>query len=511
MIETDDNFVYEETELAVQTMDVADMLRTRQEITGDVEAEIIEDAPSLPKGKLGSIEIKMHPGPQSTAAASSAQILIYGGEAGGGKSHFLLADPLRCLHIPDFGGTIFRRTFPQIKRVGSLWDKSREFYTQFGAKAREQDLLWTFPLGMRMQFAQMQHEHDRFNYQGAELPWVGFDELTHFTELQFWYIVSRNRSTCGVRSYIRATCNPEPFSWVHRLIDWWIDPNTGFAIKERSGVVRWLVRNEAGTICWGDTEQELKDRFPGEEPISFTFVHASLSDNPTLTEKDPGYRASLKALPLYERKLLLEGNWLVRRSAGMRFKRKWFPIVKECPGQIRRRVRYWDRASTEMTSASPDPDSTSGVRISLGADDVYYIEHRESMMETPGSRNVVIKTLAQQDSSLNTELWLEEDPGQAGVSERVYLAGELELFAPRFMRPTGSKWDRSANFSAAAESGRVRLVQGRWNDAYLTQLENFVDEKQLKPGETAPHDDDVDASSGAFNVIATGGSGPGVY
>jgi predicted phage terminase large subunit-like protein len=492
----------------VQTRSTDEMFEAR---AGVEEEEIISDTevPTADIRKSTREVVRLYPGPQTIAASSRAQILIYGGEAGGGKSHYLLVEPLRCIHIPDFSSTIFRRTYPQIMKAGGIWDKSRALYPKFGGVARESDLTWTFPSGARVQFTQMQHIADRFNYQGLELPLPEFDELTQFDELQFWYIVSRNRATCAMEPYIRATCNPEPFSWVHRLIEWWIDPKTGFAIRERSGVVRWLVRNDEGTIIWGDSREELMARFPGEEPISLTFVHATLEDNPALNTT--GYRASLKALPLYERKLLLEGNWLVRRAAGMRFKRKWFPIVDEVPQRVRRRVRYWDRASTEMSASSPDPDSTSGVRISIDENDIYYVEHRETMMETPGSRDTVIKTIAQQDSSIGTELWLEQDPAQAGVSERMYLAQHLEMYGPRFMTPTGSKWTRSGPFSAAAENGRVRLVRGRWNDAYLNQLENFVDERALPAGEKPPHDDDVDASSGAFNVIATGGTGPGVY
>ena len=77
-----------------------------------------------------------------------------------------------------------------------------------------------------------------YDGQGAQVP--GFDELTHSTKSQFFYMMSRNRSMCGVRPYIRATCNPDADSWVAEFISWWIDQETGLPIPERAGKVRYL-------------------------------------------------------------------------------------------------------------------------------------------------------------------------------------------------------------------------------------------------------------------------------
>ena len=99
-----------------------------------------------------------------------------------------------------------------------------------------------------------------FNWQGAEIALLGFDELTHFTAYQFFYLLSRNRSTSGVKPYVRATCNADADSWVAKFIEWWID-DEGYAIPSRSGVIRYFVRIE-DTIEWGDTREELYERFP---------------------------------------------------------------------------------------------------------------------------------------------------------------------------------------------------------------------------------------------------------
>ncbi len=66
----------------------------------------------------------------------------------------------------------------------------------------------------------MEHEKNCYDWQGTEIAYLGFDELTHFTEKQFYYLLSRNRSVSGVKPYVRATCNPDADSWVAKLIDW---------------------------------------------------------------------------------------------------------------------------------------------------------------------------------------------------------------------------------------------------------------------------------------------------
>lgn len=143
-----------------------------------------------------------------------------------------------------------------------------------------------------------------------------FDELTTFTEYQFWFMLSRNRSLCGVRPYVRATCNPDADSWVGGLIAWWIDQDTGYPITERSGMVRWFVRVGANLI-WADDPKELEGYVDPvkQQPIppkSLTFIPAQVSDNKILMAGDPSYVANLMALPTVERERLLRGNWKIR-------------------------------------------------------------------------------------------------------------------------------------------------------------------------------------------------------
>src|SRR5580698_2537348 len=149
-------------------------------------------------------ELRPQPGRQEDFLSSSADIAIYGGAAGGGKSFALLLEPLYHTSNAHFRAVCFRRTMPQIKLQGGLWDISEQIYTPLGAVANQALLEWRFPAGALVRFAGMEHDQDRFNWQGAQIPLLMFDELTQFTEGQFWYLLSRCRSMSGVRGYVRG-------------------------------------------------------------------------------------------------------------------------------------------------------------------------------------------------------------------------------------------------------------------------------------------------------------------
>lgn len=272
-------------------------------------------------------DIKPQPGPQEQFLSSSADLVIYGGSAGGGKSWGLLLEPLRHVTTnPEFYATIFRRNTTQIRSQGGLWDESLKLYSMVDtAEPVETNLKWKFHGGGRVNFSHLEHEKTVYNYQGAQIPLIMFDELTHFSESQFFYMFSRNRSMCGVQPYIRATCNPDAESWVAKFIEWWID-GAGYAIPERCGIIRWFVRIKE-KILWADSKKECIQLYGDTElpddhddqikPKSFTFIRARLEDNPALTKADPNYKSNLKALPIVEQMRLLGGNWKVKYDSGL--------------------------------------------------------------------------------------------------------------------------------------------------------------------------------------------------
>lgn len=254
-------------------------------------------------------DLRPQPGPQEKFLGTEADICLYGGQAGGGKTFAVVLEGSRHVANPGFRAIFFRKTRPQIRALGGLWDTSTRIFPSCGGSPRENTLEWRFPSGAIIKFDFLNQEEDKYRHDGAQYALVVFDEVQHQTESQFWYIVGRaNRSTCGVTPYVRGTCNPDVSSWVRELIDWWIGAD-GIAIPERSGVVRYLTRNDEGEILWVDKDWEGPN---GERPKSFTFIAASVTDNPALLAANPGYLDSLRQLPPEERDRLLFGNWNAR-------------------------------------------------------------------------------------------------------------------------------------------------------------------------------------------------------
>lgn len=437
-------------------------------------------------------------GPQTTFLSSPADIAIYGGAAGGGKTWALLMEPLRHVHNSGFGAVTFRRSTVQIRNEGGLWDESAVLYPQMGADPKEHVLSWSFPSGASCSFAHLEHDKTRFNWQGSQIPLINFDELTHFTPTQFWYMVSRNRSMCGVRPYIRATCNPDADSWVADLIAWWIDQDTGQAIAERAGKLRWFVR-VGEDLKWAndpaDLEQYTMLNEHGEQvPIpakSLTFIPAKLTDNKALMAADPGYMASLLALPMVERERLLGGNWKIRPAAGLYFQRAWCRIVDAVPaGTVW--GRGYDLAATPPTPENPDPDATACVLIGRTPDDRYIVGDCRKVQTTPaGVERFILNTAS--DDGYGVEISLPQDPGQAGKSQVAQLVKMLSGYIVRYSTETGDKVTRFGPFSAQAEAGNVDVLRGAWNDSWFTNLEGFP---------VAKHDDEADATSRAFEIVS---------
>lgn len=269
--------------------------------------------------------IRPQKGFQEKFLTTNADIAIGGGAAGVGKTFAEILCPLYYKHNPNFGSVFFRKTYPQITNTGALWDQSHKVYSLLKAKPDKNDLKWTFPSGATIKFNHLQHEKDVYSHQGSEYPQIIFDELTHFSESSFWYLISRNRSTCGVVPHVRATCNPDPDSFVARLIEWWINQETGFPIKERIGIKRYFIRDN-GNMIWGGSKQEVKeqaayllDSFP--EDInrddlikSLTFIDGSIYDNKELLSINPQYLSNLLSQDATVKSQLLEGNWKVRQD-----------------------------------------------------------------------------------------------------------------------------------------------------------------------------------------------------
>lgn len=269
------------------------------------------------------------PGPQMQFFKSRADVVIYGGAAGGGKTYALLLEAIRHHQNPLMRSVIFREQMTQITDAGGLWDESEKIFPHFGAKPNNALRRWHFPSGSEVHFKQLSHDKTVRAKQGMQASFFGFDELTHFKEKDFWYMFTRSRSDSGINSYIRCTCNPPDGvnpeeAWVARLIRWWLDDNGKYPDPAKAGAIRWFAR-ASDKMFWGFTRQELMDNygFNKDDCSSITFIPAKVEDNQILLKNQPKYLSMLAAANENDKKRLLYGDWSVS-SAGSIFETKYF-------------------------------------------------------------------------------------------------------------------------------------------------------------------------------------------
>jgi predicted phage terminase large subunit-like protein len=433
--------------------------------------------------------------------ATKADICIYGGAAGGGKTYGLLLDALRHKNRPGFGEVIFRKNSIQIYNEGGLLDESLRMYSGIkGAELKRSPRpQWTFNGKGKVSFAHIDGDDDLKKFQGSQMAAIGFDELTHFTESQFFYMLSRNRTTCGIKPYVRATCNPDADSWVAKFIEWWIDPDTGYPIKERSGKIRWMIRRNE-TLYWADTIEELWERFElktqeeKQEPKSVTFIMSTLYDNQILMKQDPSYISNLKALSVVERERLLYGNWKIKPAAGLYFKRSQIgQMLTMIPNDVVRWVRAWDLAATAEGEGG-EPAYTAGVLMGKRKNGRYIVADVINVRQTAADVRKTIKFTAMSDIAKykRVKIRLPQDPGQAGKDQAQSYIKYLAGFDVTAIPESGSKEVRAEPMAAQWQAGNFDVLIADWNEAYFNQLESFPMSK---------FKDMVDAGSSAFSQL----------
>jgi hypothetical protein len=212
---------------------------------------------------------------------SEAFETLFGGAAGGGKSYGQLVDALiYALTYEKSKQIIFRRTFPDLER--SIIRTSMELYPRQIASYNSSKHTWVFQNGSIIDFGYIDNENDVYQYQSAEYDVIRFDELTHFTEYMYTYMISRCRGANGYPKRIKSSTNPGGVGHV------WV--------KERF-------------IDIGKYGEIHECRLETGEKTTRLFIPSFVTDNKFLMEKDPDYVKRLDALPEKERRALKEGNW----------------------------------------------------------------------------------------------------------------------------------------------------------------------------------------------------------
>lgn len=240
-------------------------------------------------------------GPQADALESPADVLFYGGAAGGGKSDLLLG----CALTRQTNSIIYRRQSTQLVGIQArLLDeilKTRAGWNGQDDILKRQD-------GRRIEFGSCNNLGDEIKYQGRPHDLIGFDEITHFLELQFRFLCGWLRTTIpDQRCRVICAGNPptdENGQWVVSYWAPWLDdrhPNPA-----QPGELRYFT-----TIDGKDVEVDSCAPFKLNgrmvKPISRSFISSKVTDNPFLTAT--GYEYTLQALPEPLRSQMLSGDF----------------------------------------------------------------------------------------------------------------------------------------------------------------------------------------------------------
>ena len=384
---------------------------------------------------------------------------LYGGAAGGGKSEALFMAALMFVDIPNYNAIIFRRSFTDLCKPGALIDRSFQWLTGTGARWDGVNHTWIFPSNAKVAFGFLENDRDVYHHQSAEYQFLGFDELTQFTEFQYRYMISRARRLQGVNLPIRIRSATNP-------------PN-----RLQTGEVH-------GT--W------VKQRFLVEGASrGRVFIPATLDDNPALDKEE--YLKSLSNLDPVTRAQLRDGNWNMDFEGNV-FKRGKFAIVKVVPAELRK-ARFWDKAATKPEKGKK-PCYTVGLLLGE-AQGRYYVLDVVRFQAGPADVEAQIKQTAQLDG-YDVPVYIEQEPGSAGVDDIDYYQRQV-LVGYNFhgVKTTGSKFERAGPAASAVDAGNFSLKEASWNTDFLDEVSAFP-EGEFK--------DQVDALSGAFNQFRVVGS-----
>jgi len=284
---------------------ISDVVKYLESLPPEEREKIMQDTAS----KLKSIKFVPNPGPQTEAYYSKADILLYGGAAGAGKTGLINGLALTS-HKKSH---IFRRKYADLSAIAedltSMYGSRKGFSQMPRPKLRTAD-------SRLIEFGACQHSGDEEAWQGQAADLKAFDEVTQFLEDQFRYIITWNRTTVeNQRCRVIAASNPPTSAdgdWVIPYWGPWLDPT--FENPAEHGELRWVVTDPDGNDFWVDGPEP--HQFPGQKqpvkPKSRTFIPGKLEDNPYLVKTD--YAATLDSLPEPLRSAMRDGNFMLSRS-----------------------------------------------------------------------------------------------------------------------------------------------------------------------------------------------------
>lgn len=311
---------------------------------------------------------------------------------------------------------------------------------------------------------------------------------------------------------------------LRKLIDWYLDEE-GYPIPERDGVVRYFYKID-GENVWASSKEELADKTGIHDKskwdakfLSFSFVSATIDDNPIMDEVNPTYRAWLEGLNPVDKARLLRGNWEARPQGANYWQREWMkPIsLKDVPDNLVS-VRAWDLASTERSQANKWPDPSACIKMSKDRQGYFYMQgdyHKDvyddvlevygQFCKRSGDRDNHIIKQAVHDGE-DCTIVLPVDPGSAGKG--LYEQQTANFSTEGFkVRPdpapnNKSKLTRFQTFATNCENGLVCIVEDTFDKKTLEfiykQLEAFNGERSTSHRK----DEFPDVCSSATHALA---------
>lgn len=434
-------------------------------------------------------------GPQGVYMASTATHLLFGGQAGGGKSFSAMAKAASNFLNPRYSALMLRQTRPELFDPGGLWDIANQILPAIdpGVKMRQSpDIRATSSSGAVILFSYMDGPRDHERYKSSQFFQIFADEASTLRPESLAYMFSRIRSTVpGIPRQMALCTNPGGRStdYIVREFAPWLDPEfKGYGGPAKPWEKRHFINgrdsNGKRYAIWCA---------PGT-PLSMTanFIPAGLNDNPSLSENDPDYATRLTMLDMVNYERLAKGNWLIKEGAGLIFKREWFNTVSAPGGYLpdeltRARVRVWDFAATEG-----DGDWTVGARWSLARAGYKAVEQVERFRHAPGKTLEKFWAMAKSDPRGTTQI-IPQDPGAAGKIVADTILKEARQRGARVraiaLAGRGNKVERSRMASAQAWRGEIRVMPGPWLEVWLDEHSAFPDQ--------CLNDDQVDTTSDA--------------
>jgi len=430
-----------------------------------------------------------------------SDLIIFGGGAGCGKSHQALMLVLKYKDDPFFRGVFIRQTNPQLTQAGGLFQEAQDMWKHYGAKFKTHPaLIATFPSGAQVQFKVCGSDKDISNFDRGQYSMVIFDEAQHHSEVQVRYLESRIRSKAKAPHQLICTCNPKYDSWMLPFVLPYLDPTTGIPTDETFAKERYYAAYN-GEIVTGDSKEEIIAKYPSCKPRSYTYIKATIKDNPIMKILNPAYVDQLENLKRVERERLLLGSWFAKPTTAGYFKRDWVEIIDEPPKDAITRARGMDLASSLASESNPNPDWTASVLMSR-TKTKYVIEHVERYRKLANSVLENIAATAKRDKEIygqDVPVYIPKDAGAGGAIATAWYVKTLSeqgvVCKVEVMSGHSGKLARMQPFLSLCEAGLVAVVRGDWNDVFFNELEDYID------GNRQQKDDQWDATGSACKAV----------